>query len=899
MRPFIKLILPLFLFFYFFPTFVFSQSLKLSSVNITVLNNDKTPDETKKLIPFQSGDLISKENLKSHVAKIEKLNSIKEIEYDLTKTKANSYHLDIKITEYKFIRDIRIYGNAPFLNKDFKRIIPLQPGTPLDLTLIPKSIENILNFLKKNGFYESEVSIETRPHRKFNTVDLLIKIKKGKTYRLDQVHIKGNKHIPTRTLRGKISRWGRFREERLKENIEKIKKLYRKKGFIKARVKLQKIKFNEQEKTVDVYVNIRENKKLILKITGKTGLSKGKIKQILNFAERRSYDRYTIRMSEKRLEAYYHQNGYPSAQVRTEVEKTADEVIITYFINAKQRVELTDIRFEGNENFSNKKLKKQILSTESSLFSKGLFRESRLQKDANRLETFYIKQGYLDAKVDPPQITKNEYGDHIYVTFIIHEGERYEIDKITLTQDKIFPHKRLFRKAGLKKGKTLTSELIEKAKTKIYDQLFEKGYAYAKVKINATAHQDSHTVDLEVVIQRGEKVHVRNIIVKGHHITQKKIILRNLQIQPGDLFVYQKVLDAQLNLRKLGIFSTVQIEPIGFQEKKTEIDLYVFVNELETHVLKAQIGFDNRSLGRGEASFTKRNLFGLAKQLNIRGIAGQKFNRGELTFFSPRLFGASWNLANQYFGQYENAPQFNAYSYGGFINTLKNFGPHWTFGFKEAVTHTQVLEDESNVAALGNSLFDNTFNELSFYTIFDNRDNFADPQNGFYILAREELNLDLSDFNNNFNTISFNLSHHKGFLGRFTLNNSFRYGHHVKIATSPRIPVNKLFFLGGADTVRGFSEDGLDPSGGTVYFIYNTELHFRIMDSIKVAGFFDAGVLADSFSEINKERIRESAGIGLRYFTPIGPVRLDYGFILDRRAGEPASRLHFSFGFFF
>ncbi len=152
-----------------------------------------------------------------------------------------------------------------------------------------------------------------------------------------------------------------------------------------------------------------------------------------------------------------------------------------------------------------------------------------------------------------------------------------------------------------------------------------------------------------------------------------------------DLFVYQKLLDSQLNLRKLGIFSSVRIQPLGFDEKNENIDILIDVTERKSIILNAQVGFDSRYLGTGEFNFTKLNIFGSGKQLNTRAIAGQRYNRGEVTLSAPRIFGASWNLANQYFVQYENEPNFTATSFGGFFSTLKNFGQSWTLGIKEQI----------------------------------------------------------------------------------------------------------------------------------------------------------------------------------------------------------------------
>ena len=875
-----------------------ATTLTLSSVSIRVLNDDYRSEEIKKILPFVPGQKVSAEEVARQMREIEGLENIERATYKFI-PEGKGHRLEIEILEYEIIRNIFVIGNYPFLNRDFTRLIPLQSGTIYDPTLIPKSIESIVTFLRKNGYYDSIVTITAKPHYKYDTVDLKIRIQKGHTYRVDKITINGSKNIATKKINNKISRSSRFRMVKLKNNLHKIKKLYTKKGFVKARIKLDKIIFYDNTKTADIHVSIKENKRLLLRFTGKPVFKKSSLAQVLNFEERRSYDRYSIQISRLRLERFYQQSGYPDAIVRHKLFKTDDEVRVTYHVTPGKRVELAKIRFEGNKKFGNKHLKKRMTSEESKLMRRGQFRITRLLTDVMRLKDYYQSKGYLDTDIATPEVTTNKYGDQKTATYRIQEGELYRLENVRAVSDLDYDTKKLLNVTGLKKEDEFTKERLDKAKIKVFETIFLDGYAYATVEFKGHIDQDTKTVDLTIDVHRGDKVHLRHIAVEGNNLTHTKTILSHIKMKEGDTFVYQKVLDAQLNLRSLGIFSTVKIEVLGLEDKSREIDLHVFVNELKTNLAKIQAGFDNRTMARGEFSYTRRNLFGRAKQFNTRLIGGKKFNRGEVTFFSPRVFGASWNLANQYFGQFEDAPNFDAYSYGSFINTLKNFGPHWTFGFKEGVTRTEVLETQSNLALLGNALFDNSFNEAGLFAIFDNRDNFSDPQRGFYILIRNDINTDLSDFTNNFNTAHVNINHHYGFLGRFTLNNTVRYGHNFKISENPRIPVNKLFFMGGADTVRGFDEDAVDASGGTFSFIYNTELNFRIYEAFKIAGFFDAGVLSDNINALTWGDVRESAGLGIRYFTPVGPVRLDWGFILDRRPGEPTSNLHFSFGYFF
>lgn len=798
------------------------------------------------------------------------------------------------------VRDIRVQGNYPILSKNIRKQIALQPGAYFNESHLADSIATIEKYLEKNGYYDSQVSITPRFHERYHTVDLIVRIQKGKTYKIRNVMVNGNQSIHARILKNKISRFLRFRPARLKKDLKRIKKMYVKKGFVRARIKVENLQFDDVAGKVDITLSVRENKKLRVEFIGKTVLSRGRLHDIIGLDKQNSYDRYAIRLAKQRLENHYKKNGFAHVDIKTEILKpTPQDILVRYYIHPGLRIELKEIKFEGNKKIGGKKLKSVILSQESALLTRKFFQEKKLIKDQAALRQIYKSKGFFDASIGEVQITENSFGDQKLLLFPIVEGQPYQIGSVHIASDKRKEERYLIKKSDLKTGKDFAQEDIIKAQEKITDILNNQGYAYAHLTTNATINHAHHSVDVDIRVDRGEKVRIGKIIISGNHLTREKVIRKNLKIREGWLFIYQQILDAQLNLRKLGVFSSVRITPLGFEEKKNIIDLIIVVTERKTLSFNIQAGFDNRHLGNGEISFTKYNLFGSARQFNIRGIVGQKYNRGEMTFYSPRVFGASWNLANQYFGEYAIEPNYVSASYGSFINTLKNYGPHWTFGFKEQVIHTEVYESKSNVALLGDSLFDNSFNEFQLSLLFDNRDNFSDPQKGAYILLRNELNTDLSDTSNNFNSIEINASHHQGFFKRFTLNNTLRYWHTFKITQNPRIPVNKLFFLGGADTVRGFEEDGLDPAGGTVAFIYNSELHFRITPSIKLAAFFDAGLLKDDINEIAWSDVRESAGVGLRYFTPIGPIRLDYGFILDRQADEPKSRLHFSFGYFF
>jgi outer membrane protein insertion porin family len=254
--------------------------------------------------------------------------------------------------------------------------------------------------------------------------------------------------------------------------------------------------------------------------------------------------------------------------------------------------------------------------------------------------------------------------------------------------------------------------------------------------------------------------------------------------------------------------------------------------------------------------------------------------------------------------QYEDKNIFNYLQVGGGFGFFRRY--HRTgFLIRHEIMRNYFVQGNST-AADADSLRDNTISKVALSVSFDTRNNFADPTRGLFLMGNTDFYNEIRGKNANFVKFRFYFGHYFEFLRYFTIANNLRVDRIQTLGDNVSIPSNELFQLGGDDTIRGFTEDSLgpvnaggNPIGGRVRWIYNGELRIKLFKNFKLAGFYDTGALVNEFNDINLGTVRQSIGFGLRYITPVGPLRFDYGIILDPKKNDHFGRFHLTFGYVF
>lgn len=876
-----------------------SDGFFIESIDWQIRTIELDKQEVKQLFSYRVGDWVTQRELEEKKVWLEKLGFFVTVDLESFKLGNEERRLEVRLIEGMRIRQISVRGNYPFLKKKLIRLSGFKTGNIFDPAQVIPAERKITSFLIQNGYLNANVSFSPYLNEKYRAIRLVMNIEKGKIFRVGQVVTQGNTYLSDRYFENKVRGWGNFRPKRVRQKLKKARQTYIDKGFVRARVRLNSTQYNLATQKIDLDIQVKERKQLIVHFAGNHWFVDQTLKRYLSFYQERGYDRLSLISSRETLLEFYRLNGFLLTKIKTKRVENKQKVHVYFNIDEGPRSEIRNIKIKGNRSFSDGTLKKLLTNKEQSFFKKGYFRADEISVDLEKIVRFYQSYGYFDAQISGWSLQLSRHKDKIDLTIEVIEGDRYQFSSYQLIGAKHFSLDELEDFFHLKNKKYFQQKRIERSLLRLNRAYLKAGYAYHQVRLNVKKDSDQKKINLIFEISEGLPVTIGQIIISGDYVTKKSIILTALKSKTGDLFSEDKMLDSQLRLKRLGVFDYVRIVPVGIENKSPVVDLLVSLKERKTIVFDAEVGLDSEDLFSAQASFTKRNLFGYGLQWQLKGRAGVRLSRLETTSYLPELFGSDWNFIQQFFIERRNTNVYNANQYGGSVGLIKDFGPNLTFLTKTQIARFNIDEDQSSPEALQDNLYDNTFLEFLTSVAFDSRDNFADPKKGLYLLANAELNADLSNLENMFYLTEFSGSYFFSFNPRLTMTHTLRVGQIFNIGNQTRVPATKLFFAGGSDTIRGFREDELNDSGGTTSIIYNVELALRIFGSFKLAGFFDMASLTDGFDDVNRDSFRESAGVGLRYITPVGPIRFDYGFVLDPRAGESDNRFHFSFGYFF
>jgi len=647
-------------------------------------------------------------------------------------------------------------------------------------------------------------------------------------------------------------------------------------------------------------------KAVVLK--GNKKLEDAKIKDVITIKENVLLDRSAIGDNVKRIKALYAQEGFFLATVKAETKSDGLDATVTFTIKEGAAVRVKRITILGNSFFSARKLKHIMATKEAWLFSfvnqSGHFNEFAFQNDLSQIIGAYYDNGFINADILDHKVFLSSDKRWFYITILLKEGERFKFGDVDLTGDIEGLKRDLLKKFKTKKGDIFSRSTLTRDIEGLKDFYGDKGYAYVEVKPRTDVHTDTRTVDLTFDIKKNNLVHVDKINITGNTKTRDKVIRRELYIDEKDLYSATGLKKSKSALKRLGFFDSVDIEKVrGASTDK--IDLDVKVKERPTGAISAGIGYSSVDSIIGTASISQSNLFGTGIKLNLSGTISASSTRFVLGFTEPYLFDKPISAG---FDLYNTDQQFQ-----GFNTRKKGFDTRLGFPIYDRETRgfvSYTLEDAEvlDVSTSASSFIrdqegSRTESSVSLTITRDTRDDAFFPRNGSVITYSGKVAGGV--LGGNVYTIKHQLNAIHYFPTPLKTTFSIRgQAGYLRGYAGREAPIYERFFLGGINTIRGFDTRTISPKdqltgdliGGETMFVTNLEFLFPIAKMEKMRGllFFDAGNAYQG--KIDFTDIRTSAGTGIRWYSPVGPLRLELGVNLAPRDGESRTNWDFTIG---
>ncbi|HVO65857.1 MAG TPA: outer membrane protein assembly factor BamA [Syntrophales bacterium] len=734
--------------------------------------------------------------------------------------------------------------------------------------------------------------------------NIIIKIASG--MRIAKIEFKGNRKIESSAINQvlKTAKGNLFSEADLSTDIKAIYKM----GYfddVAADI------INTPDGKIITFI-VKE-KALIseIRIKGYKGVDKGDIENALTFKVKQILNPEKIATSIEKIKALYDSKGYYNAEIKYEVSKEGEkDVIVTFNIMENERLYIKTISFDGTRVFTDKELKNLMTTTEKGFFylftDSGILKRDQLKQDTNKIAQFYLNHGYINVQVGEPVITHDRKG--IYIKIPVVEGKQFKVGKVDITGDTLsVPRAELLDKLKINKAEFYNRESIIKDMEYLSQVCNDDGYANADVAPRTVPQEKEQAVDVTYNIKKGNQVYINRITFTGNTKTRDKVLRRQLSINEGDLYNSSKLKQSYNNLNQLRYF-----EEVNFQTEKgpdeTLTDVNIGVKEKPTGMFSIGGGYSATDHAIGTAQISQQNLFGRGQTLSLKASLGGVSSLYELSFIEPWLFDiplwSKFDLWNSY-RQYDS---YNLYTTGfgmtfGYPLSFLGKGVSGYIGYKfSSFNVTDVLDTASQL--IKDQAGKTTSSTLSASIRRDTTDDYIFPTKG----SRNVAGVDF---------VGGPLLGDEKFI-RYGVKSTWFFplpldtvfavqgqGGYIQGSSDVKeVPIYERYYLGGLGSLRGLRDVGPrdpvtgDPLGGFTMLCFTAEFVFPIIKNAGIKGviFYDTGNAWDSGYHLDD--LRQTAGLGVRWYSPIGPLRLEWGYVLDRKDFEPASRWEFTIGMF-
>ncbi|MDR2350440.1 MAG: outer membrane protein assembly factor BamA [Deltaproteobacteria bacterium] len=618
------------------------------------------------------------------------------------------------------------------------------------------------------------------------------------------------------------------------------------------------------------------------------------------------------------LQRFYAEKGYSQARITHELVPSADgKATLLFRISEGGKLFIDNVIFTGNEVFNHWRLKRVIDSGSKGLFSfisgSGKLDREKLNNDAQLLLVFYKNRGFLEARIGEPEVVPSRRANGYDVIFPIMEGRRFKVGEVTLAgntlPDDNIPA--LLKRLDTPEDKFVSQEVMMNDQNRLLAHYKDLGHYYAEVMPNFREPTEDNVLDISFVVEPRNLVYYDRITIMGNETTRDKVIRRHLEVAEGDLTSQTKLIDSQNNLMRSSFFEDVNISPSPSNRNQNDlINLQVQVKERPTGAFQIGAGYSNYSSLFGTVRLSQDNLFGYGRRVALDANVGGNYNYFDFSFTDPWVGDKPLMMGVDIFKGYNVYDYYSKETLGGAIRAGYPVFERFYLSGSYTWEDVDIFDVSIDSSEYLKSMIGRSRNSIANVTLRrDTRNHFFQPTAGSTARVSASLASSFLGGQTSFTRLELEgakwipLPIWKGaaFMGHFQL------GYLVANKTDG-LPMYEKYMIGGINSLRGYDWYEVSPRdpltneniGGEKMALANLEFSFPLIPSSGLFGvlFFDVGNVWAK-DERYFSSFKKSFGGGLRYLSPMGPLRIEWGRAMDPYPGEPNSRWEFSMGAMF